>query len=156
MPVIEAFKLAECIDQRDDSTKWCFNMIIACRHHIWRIMKGEFPDDSKESALLQSYVTTESPYDLAQPAKVNAIIEKREEVFARKQRDPQNLEGAVNVVNTILQTMKNSVGDFVLQLVLKDLCKSMSKMQVLILHKGLQKKSDDMCDLRDGAMSLLK
>ncbi len=142
-PVIEAFRLAECIDQRGDSTKWCFNMLIACRHHIWRIMKGEYSDNSQESALLQSYVTTEKPYDLEKPVDVNSIIKKREEVFSRKQNDPNGWNTAVDVVNTILQSMDNTIGDFVLQLELKDIRKSMKKMKELVLHKGLQRKSDE-------------
>lgn len=80
-PVIKAFKLAECIDQRGDTTKWCFNMVIACRHHIWRIMKGEFTDDSQENALLRSYVTTEQPYDLTNPIEINAIIKREKKCF---------------------------------------------------------------------------
>ena len=142
-PVIEAFRLAECIIQRGDTTDWCFNMLIACRHHIWRIMKGEFSTDISESSLLQSYVTTECPYDLENPVKVNAIIKKREEVFSRKQRDIKKWNESVKVVNTVLQTMENCIGDFVMELELKDLRKSMLKMQELILHKGLQRKSDE-------------
>lgn len=145
-PVIEAFKLAECIDQRGENTKWCFNMIISCRHHIWRIMKGEFTDNAQENALLQSYITTERPYDLINPIPVKDIIKKREEVFSRKSRNPQKWNVAVEVVNTVLQTMENSISDFVMQLELKDLRKSMSRMQELILHRGLQRQSDDEID----------
>lgn len=142
-PIIEAFKLSDCIGQRGNSTKWCFNMIIACRHHIWRIMKGEFTDNSDENILLQSYVTTEKPYDLAKPVNVNDIIYNREDIFSKKVRDPQKWNDAVDIVNTILQKMENGIGDFVMQLELKDIRKSMSVMQGLILHKGLQKKSDE-------------
>lgn len=142
-PVVEAFKLAECIDQRGDKTKWQFNMLIACRHHIWRIMKGIYVDNAKESVVLQSYVTTEHPYDLTNPIEVNYIVKKREEVFARKQHDPDKWKLAEKVVNTVLQSMGNSIGNFVTQLELKDLRKSMSRMQELILHKGLQKKTDE-------------
>lgn len=145
-PVIEAFKLAECIDQRGASTKWCFNMIISCRHHIWRIMKGEFKENTQENVLLQSYVTTEKPYDLVNPIPVKDIIEKREEVFSRKTKNSTKWNDAVKVVNTILQTMENSISNFVMQLELKDLRKSMSRMQELILHRGLQKQSDDEID----------
>lgn len=142
-PVIEAFKLGDCIGQRISATTWSFNMVIACRHHIWRIMKGEFSDNSPENALLQSYVTTEIPYDLANPVKVNDIIKKREDVFAQKQREPDKWEAATNVVDTIMQTMENTIGEFVLQIELKDLRKSMAKIQELILHRGLQKVSDE-------------
>lgn len=145
-PVIEAFKLAECIDQRGASTKWCFNMVISCRHHIWRIMKGEFTDNTQENALLQSYVTTEKPYDLVNPIPVNEIIQKREEVFSRKIKNSTKWDEAVNVVNIVLQTMENSISDLVMQLELKDLRKSMSRMQELILHRGLQRQSDDEID----------
>lgn len=142
-PVIEAFKLAECIGQRSNPTKWSFNMVIACRHHIWRIMKGEFSDNSPENALLQSYVTTETPYDLINPVKVDQIIKKREEVFSKRQRDIEKWNTAVNVVNTVLQTMESNIGDFILQIELKDLRKSLAKMQELVLNKGLQKMSDE-------------
>lgn len=142
-PVIEAFKLADCISQRGSSTKWCFNMVIACRHHIWRIMKGEFSDNSPESPLLQSYITTETPYDLRNPVKINEIVEEREKVFSQKQKDPERWNIAVKVVNTVLESMENSIGDFILQLELKDIRKSMAQTQELVLHKGLQKFSDE-------------
>ena len=142
-PIIEAFRLADCIDQRGRTSKWSFNMVIACRHHIWRIMKGEFNDNSPENTLLQSYVTTEMPYDLSSPIKVNDIIYKREEVFARKHNNPQKWKEAVDVVNTILKEMEGNIGDFVMQLELKDLRKTMSKIQELVLHKRLQKQSDE-------------
>lgn len=151
-PVIEAFKLCDCIDQRGVGTKWCYNMIIACRHHIWRIMKGEFTDNNQESALLQSYVTTETPYDLANPVKVNDIVLNREEIFSRKQRNSEKWNHSIKIVNTILHTMENSIGDFVLQLELKDLRKSMSRMRDLILHKGLQKKTDE--EIETGAFNI--
>ena len=142
-PVIEAFELAECINQRRKPTKWSFNMVIACRHHIWRIMKGEFSDNVPENALLQSYIATGLPYDLANPVRIDEIVSKRNEVLARKQSDPAKWKQATYVVNTLLQTMENGIGDFVLQLELKDLRKSMSKMQELIFHKDLQRESDD-------------
>lgn len=142
-PIIEAFKLADCIGQRHTPTKWHFNMVIACRHHAWRIMTGEFADNSPENALLQSYVTTEKPYDLTNPVKVNDIIKKREEVFSKKQRDAQKWNTAVKIVNTILQAMENNIGDFVLQLELKDLRKSMAKIREVVLHKGLQRVTDE-------------
>lgn len=143
LPIIEAFKLAECIGQRGDFTKWQFNMLIACRHHIWRIMKGEFTDNSYENILLQSYVTTETPYDLTNPININAIIKEREKIFSRKQKNLEKWNEAVKVVNTILKKMENGIGDFVTQLELKDMRKSMSTMQNLILHKGLQKQTDE-------------
>jgi hypothetical protein len=142
-PVIEAYKLADCIAKRNSPSKWSFNMVISCRHHIWRIMTGEFSDNSSEGTLLQSYATTEVPYDLAEPVKVKDIVKKREEVFAMRQRGPQKWDTAVKVVNTVLEAMEAHIGDFVLQIELKDMRKSMAKMQELILHKGLQRVSDE-------------
>ena len=151
-PVIEALKMAECIDQRGDTSKWQFNMLIACRHHIWRLMKGVYGDNEEESILLQSYVTTEQAYDLTNPIEINAIVEEREKVFARKQRDPNKWKVAEEVVNTVLKSMENSIGNFIMQLELKDLRKSMSRMQELILHKGLQKKTDE--EIAKGAFQI--
>lgn len=151
-PVIEAFKLAECISQRDNPTDWYCNLLIVCRHHVWRIMTGEFLDDGPENTLLQSYVANGIPYDLADPVKVDAIVNKRNEVFSRKQRDPEKWNKAVEIVDIILQTMEKSIGDFVLQLELKDLRKSMLKLQELIFHNGLQKKSD--AEIESGAFQI--
>lgn len=142
-PIIESFRLADCIQQRGTETRWSFNMLIACRHHIWRIMKGEFSDNSNENALLQSYVDTELPYDLSKPVKTFAIIHKTEEVLERKEKDLIKWKTAVSVVNTILNRVETSIGDFILQLELKDIRKSLIKMRDLILHSGLQKQSDE-------------
>lgn len=142
-PVIEAFKLADCIGQRDTPTKWRFNMLIACRHHIWRIMKGDFSDNTPENALLQSYVATQMPYDLADPVKINDIVRKRDEVFSKQQRDSEKWNTSVKVVNTVLRTMDTNIGDFVQQLELNDIRKTMLKMQEVILHRGLQRISDE-------------
>lgn len=126
-PVIEAFKIAECIEHRgnqikastESSTKWCFNLLIACRHHIWRILQGEFTDNSPENALLQSYVATEAPYDLFEPSHIDDIIKKREEVFAQRQYDPQRRNEAVKVVNAVFLVAENSISDFIVQLDVK-------------------------------------
>lgn len=142
-PIISSFQIAECIQGRGISTKWSFNMLIACRHHIWRIIKGEFRDNSPENSLLQSYVTTEAPYDLVNPVRIDEIVKKREEVLRSNIRDPEKWDMAVQVVNTILEKIENDIGDFVLQLELKDIRKSMQKILELTLHKGLQKQSDD-------------
>jgi hypothetical protein len=42
-----------------------------------------------------------------------------------------------------MKKMDNGIGEFVKQLELKDMRKSLLKMQELIIHKGLQKKSDE-------------
>lgn len=73
-------------------------------------------------------------------------------MFSRKSRNPQKWNEAVTVVNTVLQTMENSISDFVMQLELKDLRKSMSRIQELILHRGLQRQSDDEID--EGAFQI--
>lgn len=142
-PVIETFKFMYCVQERAESTKWHFNMVIACRHHIWRIMKGNFDDNTPENILLQSYVTTEHSYDLVQPAAVSDIVKAREKTFGVSKKDSVKWNDAVKVVNTVLDKMDNTVGDFVLQLYLKDIRKSMQKMKDLILARGLQQKSEE-------------
>lgn len=151
-PIIEALKLAECIKQRAKPTKWSFNLVIACRHFAWRIMTGHHDVNLDESALLQSYITTTEPYDLYKPVSVNSIVKKRDEVFARKQRDPIKWRTAVKVVNTVLSTMDATVGDFILKLELKDLRKSLALMSQVVLNKGLQRKPNE--EIQSGAFQI--
>lgn len=141
-PIIEALRLAECLQSRNNDTGWSFNLLIACRHHIWRIMKGASDDNSRESVLLQSYVA-DPPYDLAAPASIPDIIKKREEILSRKARDSQKWNKAQTVVNVILSEVESSLGDFILQLELKDIRKSLATTTDLVLHKNLQKNPSE-------------
>lgn len=141
-PVIEALHLYECVSQRAQPTNWSFNMVIACRHYVWRLLKGEEDENGSVSPLLESFITTENAYDLSDPVAIDQIVGARERAFSRNQSS-ERWATSVSVVKTILQKMEGTIGDFVVQLNLKDLRKSMSDMQRLILHKGLQKKSDD-------------
>lgn len=49
-------------------------MIIICIHNILSIIKDEVADNTEENVLLQIYVKTEAPYDLARLVKVSDII----------------------------------------------------------------------------------
>lgn len=141
-PVIKALRLYDCIGQRKQPTKWCFNMVIACRHYIVRLLKGEEDENGSESTLLESFITSERTYDLRKPVEINQIVEKREDVFSRNQHT-QRWKISVLVVQTVLQKMEGTLGDFIVQMELKDLRKSMASMQELILHSGLQRKTEE-------------
>lgn len=141
-PVIEALRLYDCIGQRQQPTKWCFNMIIACRHYIVRLLKGEEDENGSESTLLESFVTSESTYDLRNPVEINQIVEKREAVFSRNQKT-ERWRMSVFVLQTVLKKMEGTLGDFIVQMELKDLRKSMAAMQDLILNSGLQRKTEE-------------
>ena len=37
-PIVEAFRLFECISHGHKEDKWNFHLVFACRHHIWRML----------------------------------------------------------------------------------------------------------------------
>ena len=141
-PVIEALRLFDCIGQRQQPTKWCFNMIIACRHYVWRLLIGDEDVNESGITLLESFITSENAYDLKHPVEISQIVESRDRSFSRNQNS-ERWKTSVAVVKTLLEKMKGSIGDFILQLEMKDLRKSLARMQNLILHSGLQNVCDD-------------
>lgn len=152
-PVIEALKLGDCISQRQQPTKWCFNLVIACRHYIWRLIRGEEDENGTETPLLESFITSDYYYDLRKPVDIKQIVDVREEIFSKNQTS-SNWKTSVRVVREILEKMEGNLGDFVLQLELKDIRKSFETMQQLILHNGLQNKSEEEINNSPGAFQI--
>lgn len=152
-PVIEALRLTDCISQRQQPTKWCFNLVIACRHYVWRLIKGEEDENGAETPLLESFITSDYYYDLRKPVEIKQIVGVREEAFSKNQASPK-WETSVKVVQEILEKMEGNLGDFVLQLELKDIRKSFETMQLLILHNGLQNKSEEEINNSPGSFQI--
>ena len=140
MPIVEAFRLIECISAGQNKDKWNFNMLFVCRHHIWRMLKGHYSTDDS-NALLQSFITTEHPYDLSHPVQIPDIVEARDKTFARTQRRTWNQ--SVNIIKTVMQKMEGNIGHFILELHLKDMRRSMATLRDLIQHRNLQKETNE-------------
>lgn len=149
VPIVEAFRLMECISAGQDKNKWNFNMLFVCRHHIWRMLKGHYSTDDS-NALLQSFITTEHPYDLSHPVQIPDIVEARDKSFARTRR--KTWKQSVNIVKAMMDTMEGKIGHFILELQLKDMRRSMATLRDLIQHKNLQKETNE--EIITGAFQL--
>ena len=135
-PLLVAFKLNDCINKLNHSL-WGFNLIISCRHYIYRIAKSKYAELSKNSNELESF-SYDNIYDLANPVRMNDLVNKRDEVITPKYKDKDKWEQAVKTVRAILHRMDDRIGDFVLELNLKDIRKSMNTMKDMVLNRRLQ------------------
>ena len=152
-PVIEALHLRDCISQRMQPTKWSFNVVIACRHYIVRLIRGEEDENGIEAPLISSFLTTVNTYDLQDPVKIKQIVDVRDQVFSRN-HDSEKWKTSVSVVKKVLSKMEGTIGDFILQLELKDIRKSLDAMSTLIQHNGLQKKTEDEINNSPGSFQI--
>lgn len=140
-PLIVAFKLSDCINKQSPHT-WGFNMVISCRHYIYRIAKPKYAETSKSSIQLESF-GHDSKYDLSEPVGMKDIVKKRDETISPKYKNKDRWEKAVTTVNAVLRRMEDRIGDFILQLNLKDIRKSMNTLRDLVLNCRLQNASDE-------------
>ncbi len=152
-PVIEALHLRDCISQRQQPTKWSFNLVIVCRHYIVRLIKGEEDENGIETPLLESFFTSVNTYDLQKPVKIQQIVDVRDQVFSRNQKS-ERWKTSVDVVKKVLAKMEGTIGDFVLQMELKDIRSSLEEMTTLILHNGLQKKTEEEINNSPGSFQI--
>lgn len=143
-PLISALELAECFHDRGEKTKWCFNMVIACRHHIVRLMRSIMYRTTSIANSLNSYMETSS-YDLKNPVKIYDIIQKRKEALepSQSRKNISKWKQAVSVVDEIIRRTDESVGNFILQLNLKDIRQSLSTLKSLVFNKKLQKAANE-------------
>lgn len=141
---METLELADCIHDRGEKTKWCFNTIIVCRHHVWRIMGGEYYRNQKMTTALRSYAETEC-YDLKNPVTIQEIIAVRIQVLtpSQERNNPEKWKRAIDVIEEILKRMDNKVGEFILQLNLKDIRQSLNSLKTLSFSRRLQKQTNE-------------
>ena len=135
--VMQALQVVECFLGRDSDSRFMFDIILSCRHHVWRMMNERNMDDDPQKPRLQSYFTTDD-FDLYDPVDIKAIVDRRQEIIRKRRANPERWDAAAQAVKTILFYAGNNVGTLVQELMLKNNRSSFGRLKELVKNPGLQ------------------
>lgn len=151
-PVYISNKIFSCLNNRadDEKAKWCCNVVVACRHYVWRIFSTrhkEHPDSEylREANLtngtMESFSYIED-FDLSdhEMPKISEIINKRKEAIldTLDETDREEFKSVCDLLDFIVET----VGDVLLALNAYDYRKTFRDIKNVIMNKRWLQKTE--------------
>lgn len=138
LPIKVTLELIECLQNQDGiPVPWSLNTIICCRHFVYRLM-GSLPYSLSKNytQCLESYAIC-SQYDLRESPSLVAIIQKRYEAIPETKRNTIDSKWylAMQVVMKIVNRVDDNIGDFVLDLTLKNIREALRKVKEIVFNK---------------------
>lgn len=137
-PIKIAYELLNCMQNQYEIRNWCCNLIISCRHYVYRVINNRNAENPNPkyynlNQTLESYAESEN-YHLNKSPKLIDIIEKRYTAIQSKNKDDKWVI-AIQVVKYLLQDIDSDIGKFILDLNLNNIRKSLTTLKKIIYNK---------------------
>lgn len=151
-PVYISNKIFSCLNNRtlEEKKKWCCNVVVACRHYVWRIFSTrhrEHPDPVYLKEAKFTYGTMESftyieDFDLSdhEMPKLSDIIHKRKEAILDTLDETDKEEFII--VCDLLEFVVETIGDLTLALNAYDYRKTFRVLKSVIMNKRWLQKAE--------------
>ncbi len=151
-PVYISNKIFSCLNNRTKSEKekWCCNVVVACRHYVWRIFSTRHRDHPDSGYLREAnltFGTMESfsyieDFDLSdyKMPELSEIIHKREEAILEtlSEKDREEFISICDLLDFIIET----IGEVSLALNAYDYRKTFKVLKNVIMNKRWLQKTE--------------
>lgn len=151
-PVYISNKIFSCLNNRTqvEKEKWCCNVVVACRHYVWRIFSTRHRDHPDSGYLREAnitYGTMESfayieDFDLSdyKMPELSEIILKRKEAILETldEKDSEEFKSVCDLLDFIIET----IGEVSLALNAYDYRKTFRVIKNVIMNKRWLQKTE--------------
>lgn len=131
IPIKTAYRIITCLENTPKSKDWSVHLIISCRNYVYRlIMDNSF---TAERQRIETY--TESEYfHLEKAPSITAIVNKRYQAISKKDKS-EKWKTALDTVMAILLGIDSSIGEFILNLKIRNIRKALSVTKRIVYNK---------------------
>ena len=131
IPIKTAYRIITCLENTPKSKDWSVHLIIGCRNYVYRlIMDNSF---TAERQRIETY--TESEYfHLEKAPSITAIVNKRYQAISKKDKS-EKWKTALDTVMAILLGIDSSIGEFILNLKIRNIRKALSVTKRIVYNK---------------------
>lgn len=134
IPVEIAYRIITCLEnnkKNNCSKNWSINLIISCRNYVYRLIA-----DNSFTAKRQRIETyTESEYfHLETAPSIIDIVKKRYQAISKKDKN-EKWKTALDTVMAILIVIDSSIGEFILNLKIRNLRKALAVTKRIVYNK---------------------
>ena len=128
-----AYRIITCLENTPKLKKWSVHLIISCRNYVYRlILSNNF---SAERQQIETYTESEN-FHLEKSPLITDIIFKRYQAIISKDRiKSEKWKTALNTVLAILTGIDSSLGEFILNLKIRNIRKALAVIKQIIYNK---------------------
>ncbi len=131
-PIQIAFRILTCMQNLPTPANrtWSINLVIGCRNYVFRLIKEK---NLLERQQLETYTESEE-YHLDTTPTITEIVNKRYETVIKKDKGKKWLT-ALEIVLAIINKIDSSIGDFLLNLKIRNMRKALSAAKRVVYNK---------------------
>ena len=129
-PVKVAYRIITCFENQVKGKSWSTHVIISCRHYVYRLIDKKY---SFERQQIEAYTESEI-FNIEDAPPLYDIIEKRYDAIYKKDKNAKWVI-ALSIVSTILKRIDNTIGEFILNLNIRNVRKALSTLKTMIYNK---------------------
>lgn len=131
VPIKTTYQMITCLQNTFSIKNWSVRLVISCRNYVYRlIMEDNF---SPEKQQIEAYAEAESFHIEKSPA-ISAIVNKRYLAISKKDKSDK-WKTALDTVMAILVGIDSSIGEFILNLKIRNIRKALSVTKRIIYNK---------------------
>lgn len=131
IPIKTAYRTITCLENTPKAKNWSVRLIISCRNYVYRlIIDNSF---TAERQRIETYTESED-FHLEKAPSLSSIVNKRYQAISKKDKS-EKWKLALNTVLKILVGIDSSIGEFVLNLKIRNIRKALSVTKRIIYNK---------------------
>ncbi len=131
IPIKLAYRIITCLENTPKSKHWSVHLIISCRNYVYRlIMDNSFTAERQQ---IETYTESED-FHLEKSPTIAAIVNKRYQAISKKDKS-EKWKTALDTVMAILVGIDSSIGEFILNLKIRNIRKALSVTKRIVYNK---------------------
>lgn len=131
IPIKTAYRIITCLENTPKLKDWSVHLIISCRNYVYRlIMDNSF---TAERQRIETYTESEN-YHLEKAPSITAIVNKRYQAISKKDKN-EKWKTALDTVLALLIGIDSSIGEFILNLKIRNIRKALSVTKRIVYNK---------------------
>lgn len=130
IPINIAYRIITCFENQEESKNWSVNLVIGCRNYVFRLINNIH---SQERQQVETYTESEE-YHIETTPSISNIVLKRYTAISKKDMN-EKWKIALDVVLLLITDIDSSVGDFILNLNIRNMRKALSLTKKIVYNR---------------------
>lgn len=129
-PIEIANRIFTCLENSDHIRRWSVNLIIGCRNYVYRLLNNNGTLHQQHN---EAYASSDM-FHLDFTPSIKDIVEKRSEEILKLSKG-KKWETALNIIVLLITKIDSSVGDFLLNLKIRNMRKALLLTKKIVYNK---------------------
>lgn len=148
LPVKVAYRVITCLENIPASKEWSAHLVISCRNYVYRLLIDN--NHTPEHQYIETYTESDVFHIESAPAVIE--IAKKRYAAISKRESSGKWKTALDVVLLLIENIDSSIGDFILNIKIRNIRKALSLTKQIVYNKKWIQR--DYAEVVQGAFSI--